>query len=67
MHVVPQVNTVCFSPDGTLCITGSDDTRLMVWDVASGDRKLTYQSSHTNNIFCARFLPHTNNDEVSGS
>lgn len=50
-----QVNTVTFSPDGSLCITGSDDTRLMVWDVDTGARKLVYQTPHTNNIFCGTF------------
>jgi WD repeat-containing protein 42A len=58
------VNTITFSPSGDHVVTGSDDQRLMIWDVATGQRKLTVQTPHTNNVFCARMLPHSGDDEV---
>ncbi|KAM3572800.1 hypothetical protein VYU27_005213 [Nannochloropsis oceanica] len=58
------VNTVAFSDDGDFCVTGSDDTYLMVWNVASHQQCLRALSGHEANIFCARFLPQTNNTEI---
>lgn len=40
------VNTVAFSDDGDLCVTGSDDTYLMVWDVASHEKRVRHMSGH---------------------
>lgn len=58
------VNTVAFSEHGDFCVTGSDDTYLMLWDVAAHECRMKHLSGHQGNIFCARFLPHTNNTEV---
>jgi WD40 repeat protein len=40
------VNTVSFSDEGEFCVTGSDDTYLMVWDVASHQQRLRAMSGH---------------------
>jgi len=40
------VNTVAFSDDGDFCVTGSDDTYLMVWNVASHQQCLRALSGH---------------------
>jgi len=31
------VTSIAFSPDGTTVLSGSDDTTLILWDVATGD------------------------------
>jgi len=37
---------VAFSDDGDVCVTGSDDTYLMVWDVASHQKRVRAMSGH---------------------
>lgn len=37
---------------------------LMIWDVASSARKSLKLSGHTDNIFSARFLPYSDNNEL---
>lgn len=37
-----SMNTLCYSPDGSRLVTGSDDGRLKVWDVASGFCLMTF-------------------------
>ncbi|CAN0184262.1 unnamed protein product, partial [Hapterophycus canaliculatus] len=58
------VNTVTCTPDGSYWITGSDDTKLMIWDCESHERKLSFSSGHVNNVFQARALPYTDNEKV---
>ena len=36
------INTVTYSPDGTLIITGADDGKVKVWDVNSGFCVVTF-------------------------
>ena len=42
----------------------SDDTYLMVWDVATARRRALKLSGHSDNIFSARFLPYSGNKEI---
>jgi WD40 repeat protein len=47
-----------------LCYQHSGLRERQVWDAHSSQRKLTFSTRHMDNIFSARFLPYTNNDEV---
>jgi len=58
------VNTVTFTPDGRWCLTGSDDCKLMLWDIESHTRKLSFNSGHSDNIFSAKVLPFNNNEQL---
>lgn len=58
------VNAINFSICGSLIASGSDDLHLCVSDVYSGQTKLKYLTSHTNNIFQSKFMPHTGSSEI---
>lgn len=59
------VNTVAWSACGRYIITGSDDTRICIWDWENnGKLKSCFTTGHTANIFCAKFIPFTNNSRV---
>mmetsp|Transcript_23473 Transcript_23473/g.39826 ORF Transcript_23473/g.39826 Transcript_23473/m.39826 type:complete len:686 (+) Transcript_23473:198-2255(+) len=51
------VNTVLFSEDGQLAITGSDDTYIKLFDIWTGRLLHTVTTLHTNNIFYAKDVP----------
>lgn len=51
------VNTVAFNEEGTRVISGSDDTRVVVWDWARGKEAFSYDTDHQLNIFQARSIP----------
>ncbi|XP_057863471.1 uncharacterized protein LOC131071585 isoform X2 [Cryptomeria japonica] len=53
------VNTVSFNPSGELLVSGSDDREIIIWDWATGNKKLSFNSGHTNNVFQARIMPFT--------
>lgn len=54
------VNTIAWNASGSLLVSGSDDTRVNVWDY--GSRRLLYSvdSGHSANIFCTKFMPQCN-------
>ncbi|EFN54263.1 hypothetical protein CHLNCDRAFT_135819 [Chlorella variabilis] len=58
------VNTVHFSPDGQLLVSGSDDMQIFFWDWQLGTRTLAFHSGHHNNVFQARIMPHSANSTV---
>ncbi|CAH9079236.1 unnamed protein product [Cuscuta epithymum] len=53
------VNTISFNHDGNVLVSGSDDTRIILWDWQTGNVKLSFQSGHHNNVFQAKFMPYT--------
>ncbi|KAI8473609.1 MAG: WD40-repeat-containing domain protein [Monoraphidium minutum] len=55
------VNTVAFDPCGALLVSGSDDQTIRVWGFPDGKERLRWDSGHRNNVFQARFMPHTGN------
>jgi WD40 repeat protein len=50
------VNCVCFSPDGLLALSGSDDRTLRLWELPGG-RCLHVFHGHTNKVASACFSP----------
>ncbi|RYH25831.1 hypothetical protein EON65_15165 [archaeon] len=56
------VNTIQFTSTGESVITGSDDTTIKFFNVASGKQVQHIPTFHTNNIFYAKDLPSVNGD-----
>ena len=61
------VNTLHWSSDGHLLLSGSDDCRVCIWSIAGAD-KATLSSGiitgHRRNIFSACFVPETGNRQI---
>ena len=54
------VNSVSYNENGTKLVSGSDDTNLNIWDVATGELVIpTVSTGHQGNIFAARFVPYS--------
>jgi DDB1- and CUL4-associated factor 8 len=51
------VNTVLFTEDGTLAITGSDDMTIQLHNIYTNELKLKIPTSHRGNIFDAKEIP----------
>mmetsp|Transcript_8639 Transcript_8639/g.11936 ORF Transcript_8639/g.11936 Transcript_8639/m.11936 type:complete len:605 (+) Transcript_8639:156-1970(+) len=58
------VNTIQWSQDGQLLVTGSDDCRVCIWD-SNYTLKAALPTGHFRNIFSAKFVPGNNNQVVS--
>ncbi|XP_050887221.1 uncharacterized protein LOC127092404 isoform X2 [Lathyrus oleraceus] len=58
------VNTVCFNADGDVLVSGSDDRRIILWDWETGRTKLSFHSGHSNNVFQAKFMPHSDDRTI---
>lgn len=58
------VNAITWNSDGSMLLSGSDDTRVNLWDYSN--RKLVHSidSGHSANIFCVKFVPETCDDVV---
>ncbi|KAL6079645.1 DDB1- and CUL4-associated factor 8 [Balamuthia mandrillaris] len=55
------VNTIHWNEEGTRLITGSDDCHLGVWGGAPNYKlQVDVSTGHSRNIFCAKFVPHSN-------
>ncbi|MXW15734.1 MAG: T9SS type A sorting domain-containing protein [Rhodothermaceae bacterium] len=51
-----QVNSVSFSPDGTILASGADDWRVRLWDISSG-QELEYFMRHMAPVTSVAFSP----------
>ncbi|XP_055585735.1 DDB1- and CUL4-associated factor 6-like [Uranotaenia lowii] len=58
------VNTVFWSDDGQLLLSGSDDQHIVISSPFTGETLFQHKTTHRANIFSARFLPHSNNREI---
>lgn len=50
------IRSACFSPDGQLVATGSEDRKIRVWDVASRSIRHVFEG-HKNEIYSLAFSP----------
>ncbi|RME76826.1 MAG: hypothetical protein D6776_00595, partial [Planctomycetota bacterium] len=50
------VNSVAFSPDGKLALSGSKDNTLALWDIATGRRIRTFEG-HELGVNSVAFSP----------
>jgi Tol biopolymer transport system component len=51
-----RINAVAFSPDGATLASGSDDTSIILWDLAMKHEIVTL-TGHTSNVYCLAFSP----------
>ncbi|XP_057961320.1 uncharacterized protein LOC131153193 isoform X1 [Malania oleifera] len=58
------VNTVSFSADGDILVSGSDDRRVILWDWQTGQVKLSFHSGHHDNVFQAKIMPYTDERSI---
>ncbi|XP_041127999.1 DDB1- and CUL4-associated factor 6-like isoform X2 [Polyodon spathula] len=58
------VNTICWNDTGEYILSGSDDTNLVITNPYNRKVKATIRSGHRANIFSAKFLPHTNDQQI---
>ncbi len=50
------VMSVAFAPDGRMLASGSNDSTIKLWDVASG-REVRTLSGHTSDVWSVAFSP----------
>ncbi|KAM9710444.1 DDB1- and CUL4-associated factor 6 isoform 5-T5 [Menidia menidia] len=58
------VNTISWNDTGEYILSGSDDTFLVITSPYSKKVKKSIRSGHRANIFSAKFMPHTNDQEI---
>ncbi|KAL4592225.1 hypothetical protein LXL04_005213 [Taraxacum kok-saghyz] len=58
------VNTIEFNHSGDHLVSGSDDRRVMIWNVATKSLVLSYPSGHVDNIFQAKIMPFTDDRTI---
>ena len=51
------VNSVAFSPDGTLLVSAGRDHDVIVWDVATGEEAFRIEEAQSGSVADARFSP----------
>lgn len=54
-HTAP-INSIMFSPDGSLLATGSTDKTIKLWDATTG-REIRTFTGHTTSVNCVAFTP----------
>lgn len=60
------VNALNWSSDGRYLASGSDDTKIIIWDsqAPAFEKGAIIHTGHTRNIFSVKFLPSSNNRTV---
>uniref|UniRef100_A0A7N6BMG6 Ddb1 and cul4 associated factor 6 n=1 Tax=Anabas testudineus TaxID=64144 RepID=A0A7N6BMG6_ANATE len=58
------VNTISWNDTGEYILSGSDDTFLVITNPYNKKVKKSIRSGHRANIFSAKFMPHTNDQEI---
>ncbi|CAH1799639.1 unnamed protein product [Owenia fusiformis] len=58
------VNSICWNSTGEFILSGSDDQCLIITDPFKEKVLRKIQSGHKANIFSAKFLPNTNDNEI---
>ncbi|XP_044738260.1 WD and tetratricopeptide repeats protein 1-like isoform X3 [Chrysoperla carnea] len=58
------VNCLEWSEDGRLLISGSDDTKVIIWDPMRRKQLSVIPTRHIGNIFSVKFLPRTNCSQI---
>ncbi|BFG19391.1 hypothetical protein CerSpe_056640 [Prunus speciosa] len=58
------VNSIAWNSRGSLLISGSDDTRINIWNYASRKLLHSIETGHCANIFCTKFVPETSDELV---
>ncbi|KAF5773285.1 putative transcription factor WD40-like family [Helianthus annuus] len=58
------VNTIEFNRCGDRLVSGSDDRRVMLWNVATKALVLSYDSGHAKDILQARIIPFTDDRTI---
>ena len=57
------MNTLNWNEDGSKLVTGSDDRTIVVWAGEQLDKVIGVPTGHRNNVFCATFLPNSNDSQ----
>ncbi|KAG5543882.1 hypothetical protein RHGRI_016591 [Rhododendron griersonianum] len=58
------VNAVAWNSKGSLLISGSDDTRVNIYSYSSRKLLHSFETGHSANIFCTKFVPETSDELV---
>ncbi|CAN0838831.1 Protein ALTERED SEED GERMINATION 2 [Linum grandiflorum] len=58
------VNAISWNSNGSLLISGSDDTRMNIWSYAGRKLLHSIDTGHSANIFCTKFVPETSDELV---
>ncbi|CAB1329040.1 unnamed protein product, partial [Coregonus sp. 'balchen'] len=59
-----QVNTISWNDTGEYILSGSDDTNLVITNPYNRKVKATIRSGHRANIFSAKFMPQTSDQQI---
>ena len=58
------INTVNWNESGTKLVTGSDDRTVNIWSTTTFECLITLPTGHRNNVFCATFVPASNDEQI---
>ncbi|KAF3665899.1 WD and tetratricopeptide repeat protein, putative isoform 4 [Capsicum annuum] len=58
------VNAIAWNSNGSLLISGSDDTRMNIWSYSGHKLLHSIETGHSANIFCTKFVPETSDELV---